>query len=70
VSEPLRPCPFCGSEEVSLGKRIVAEAASRFVQVHCVECAECRVVGPYVLRGSEEEALDKWNTRDSDKESV
>lgn len=53
MTDKLKPCPFCGSEKVSLDNE------SGF----CIQCKdnECCTEGPYSK--SEEAAIEKWNKR-------
>ncbi len=51
AKEERKPCPFCGSQDVSVKDRIT-------VYVSCGEC------GATVCGASRDEALEKWNRRE------
>lgn len=52
MSKKLKPCPFCGSEDVSCG---------RFEDIYYVECWDCSAsVETY---SGIEDAVKKWNRR-------
>jgi Lar family restriction alleviation protein len=50
-------CPFCGSDEVTIGRF----AASYIDPQHYVKCEQCD--GATVSHASEEEAVSSWNRR-------
>lgn len=50
----LKPCPFCGSDEIVLGKGLFA-----------VMCLGCGVITKYY--NTEKEAIAAWNRRASDE---
>ena len=51
MTEELKPCPFCGSEEEWLSNRGTY-----------VTCGKCRSEGPLVMK-EKESSIDLWNTR-------
>ena len=52
MSEQLKPCPFCGSEDIRRARR------------YC-ECNDCEAMGPDALDG--ESVADAWNCRANDQ---
>ena len=61
MSEELKPCPFCGSEEaqhMNDGLSTNPEHKARFFWVECMKC-EC--VG--IKTSSKKLAAERWNTR-------
>ena len=54
----LKPCPFCGSEDVDGGEFLPFGIPSVVPMVACDNCG-CR--GPFAA--TEEEAIEKWNDR-------
>lgn len=66
----LAPCPFCGSDDVSMSWSINnrGETANYFA-----ECGECGASGPtaeHVLGMEDNIARDKWNRRVKEKPSI
>ncbi len=61
MSEKLKPCPFCGSDDVHL--YCVNDKGS------LVECNNCCYSIDYCLL-SEEETIKTWNTRAGKKEGI
>ena len=55
VKENLKPCPFCGCEDVS------CEEYGRNVGMWYIQCHECCAVLPHF--DSKQEAATPWNTR-------
>jgi Lar family restriction alleviation protein len=55
--EKLKPCPFCGSEDVSLsvGKNGIGES------LRYVECVGCGAMAD--MKRTIEEAIGAWNKR-------
>lgn len=55
----MKPCPFCGSDELSHGSARPGfnEESSGIVQCHDDNCGAC------MLGYDEDEAIVKWNTR-------
>lgn len=53
MSEELKPCPFCGSDDL-----LVVSCAPLGWQV---ECADCYATGPAM--GSQAETREAWNRR-------
>jgi Lar family restriction alleviation protein len=49
----IKPCPFCGNEEVEIDEVGIGEFA--------IDCPECRAIGPIV--GTVMEAISFWNDR-------
>jgi len=63
MTEKLKPCPFCGSEDVELvsfGAKTVS---------YQVKCNTCEAYGPLFYNGNEaaSRAALFWNTRPSPK---
>ena len=57
IVNELKPCPFCGSDDVSI----------EVFWAYAVYCGNCGIRGPIV--GSEVEAIETWNDRkDNGKE--
>lgn len=54
MSEQLKPCPFCGGNNVELVNGDIS---------FWINCVDCFTEGP--LAEIEEQAKDKWNTRAS-----
>jgi len=52
-----KPCPFCGSNSVSL------EQGSTF-RWRRIECPDCYAIGPEAR--TDAQALEEWNTRQPD----
>jgi len=50
----LKPCPFCGSENIVLGTYLG--------DVHDVRCVQCQAT---FVGNSEQECIEKWNKRNS-----
>jgi Lar family restriction alleviation protein len=58
--EELKPCPFCGSEDVALGydnERDKVDLYPNFVKCQNCQCASLYSIG-------EKGAIEAWNTRD------
>ena len=55
----LKPCPFCGSDDVS----------SRFsvANIHAVFCEACGAVVSFVDAEDEDGAIAAWNTRTAEE---
>jgi Lar family restriction alleviation protein len=51
--EELKPCPFCGSEDIELFEN------------NDIECIGCGVVMPYICVDDDIDAVDAWNRRAS-----
>ena len=51
----MRPCPFCGSDEVDVGEHMFNR------RVKSVGCGECGAEGPCSTK--KEEAIRMWNQR-------
>ena len=60
MNEELKPCPFCGSVEISSGSAWPGfnEECSGIVQCHGKRC------WAYMLGTGEAEAIAAWNTRE------
>lgn len=60
----LKPCPFCGGNDLYIGNRFDGALLKAFV-----ECAGCGATGSEVdlLLGCEEDAAEKWNRRFADE---
>ena len=52
----LKPCPFCGVDDVSLGEGSGGNDGTVFV-----ECERCGITGPW--KHTKAEAIDAWNQR-------
>lgn len=50
----LRPCPFCGNEEM-FDNYLAEMSPGRW----CVECPDCEAGGP--VMSSKEDAIEMWN---------
>lgn len=59
--EGLKPCPFCGSEKLSM---CVDDIDEEFWGVMCLACGG----SIYPDKSSEKEAIEAWNRRASDAE--
>lgn len=64
----LKPCPFCGSTDVSISelKEKLSNGAERFF--FAVECEECNFFGPESFQ--KEGAANVWNTRASEWQPI
>lgn len=56
MADTIKPCPFCGSEDVTID--YVMTPTGRCINVLCCDCTAC---GPMV--GAEPEAIAAWNQR-------
>ena len=56
MSEKLKPCPFCGSEDVEL---------KRYGKLFGVECNHCYQPS-WSYYTTKRKALEKWNSREDD----
>jgi len=56
MSEELKPCPFCGSENTEFD-----------FEKWVVVCNQCLAKGPYTHYEPREEAAQLWNSRAEDK---
>jgi Lar family restriction alleviation protein len=54
----IKPCPFCGSEDIE------CKDHSRKCDVWFIQCQDCYATFPHF--DSEEEAIEAWNTRVGD----
>lgn len=57
----IRPCPFCGSDDVSMDITIDSGWGSKKYKCFEVYCEPCDYAGP--CDSSEDGALARWNTR-------
>ena len=57
--EELKPCPFCGTEEIHIS-RILFDSVSRIPDKVCVSCSGC---GIGYTEETEEKAIENWNNR-------
>lgn len=55
MADQLKPCPFCGSDNLATTPPIIGTT------VVCVCCGDCDCNGP--LKRSEQDAIEAWNTR-------
>lgn len=55
----LKPCPFCGSDDVFWGM---------LEEVHCVECCDC--CAKVETCNGIEDAVKTWNTRAIDRDEL
>lgn len=60
MSEPLKPCPFCGSEEVSLSHNTLMDDTPGD---YYIECHKCAALGPTTEHSGIEVAAARWNDR-------
>jgi len=60
--DKLLPCPFCGSQPEKIERKLIVRPER--VVVFSIECGACGAAGPITKRGN---ALNKWNTRESDR---
>ena len=58
MSEELKPCPFCGSDELSHGWS--SPGYDGTMHTGHIECHNC---GALIVAGTEAEAIAAWNTR-------
>ena len=67
----LKPCPFCGSADISLKRIGNAHTNSRRIIIKCRGCRVGRTDGAlrYSFGWLEERAVKKWNTRHTTEES-
>lgn len=59
----LKPCPFCGSEDLEIEYSCLGLRGKRFADVACVEC------GVTMHGDCDEEAIQHWNRRYTEKPS-
>lgn len=59
MNEELKPCPFCGSENI--GADYDEERVKIMRYGHFIECHDCFGASGY--RGTKEEAIVSWNKR-------
>lgn len=57
MSEKLKPCPFCGSEDVKMGSRGNTFCTDIYIKCHCG--AKVQICEEY----GEEELINRWNRR-------
>ena len=55
----LKPCPFCGSETISIAQTML-EPASLGIMTYKVCCVRCAA---QIYRGKREDAIAEWNRR-------
>jgi Lar family restriction alleviation protein len=73
MSEELKPCPFCGSEKITMIHKGNAHTRSRSVTIKCKKCLCKREIGAirHTMEWCEEQSIATWNTRTQpDKELV
>ena len=59
MNEELKPCPFCGSEDI--GADYDEERVKTKLYGHFVECHDCFGASGYCL--TKEDAIKSWNLR-------
>ena len=71
MSDPLKPCPFCGGKAVLSNYRMVPHEKTNIPEPeicdgkwHFVWCEECRAHGNDYL--TNEKAIEAWNRRVSE----
>ena len=57
--DKLKPCPFCGSEDVKL----LEEVEIQGVLACFVNCRSCNACGSMFLTSKKKEAIAAWNRR-------
>ena len=57
MSDKLKPCPFCGSEDITIGYCLRGDK-TREAYIECIECGASGY--PYT---KEKKAIDAWNRR-------
>ena len=62
MNEELKPCPFCGSDEIRVNKGFIR--LNHDIDGYQVECYNCHSVG---WHESEERAIKSWNRRVRDR---
>lgn len=66
----LKPCPFCGSENLEEDATAAAEIRGAMYQTGWIECRDCNAIGPHVELTDEapgqndyQRVRDAWNHR-------
>ena len=59
MTDKLKPCPFCGGEDVDLLENIEIQG----VKVCFVNCKSCQANGTMYLTSKKREAIAAWNRR-------
>lgn len=62
MTEELKPCPFCGSEEIEIRSETTGHGACDLI----VECGNCRARSRPNYAGNEH--IEAWNRRVEDAE--
>jgi len=57
----LKPCPFCGSQELEMVHETGKDRYEELVQIHWVHCKGCTASGPMARFSLE--AVEEWNRR-------
>ena len=67
--DELKPCPFCGSTKVGMGKGAHWVAEKQNGNIRCIVCGDCGVNGgvfnllAMTETQAEKKAIEAWNRR-------
>jgi Lar family restriction alleviation protein len=62
MNEELKPCPFCGSDKISIVEVILKQPPPHY-QVFCIECGCGTQRYSYYALPNKETAIIRWNKR-------
>lgn len=64
MTEELKPCPFCGSTHLVIGRCLSSDSDNPAQGIEYIECLKCGTQGPWhKVTKSHTRIINDWNTR-------